>query len=253
MEDKYKPIYFFNDTDEKNKKLFGEKGTRLIEMTKQGVHVTSGFIVTSTMCLLFYDNQEKLLQFLMTEIRAAIGKLEKITKKIFGDSLNPLFVSVNSSPAVSIHGMIDNILNLGMNDLTVFGLIKQKYNQQTVWETYIKFIISFSTIVLGISMDTFKEIKEDKQEIYHNFSNRKQDKYFLLIKKMKSLIKEKYNIDFPDDPYKQLELAISAIFKSWMEKKAVEYRHQNGITKDIADGTAIIVCEMVFDNIGKDI
>lgn len=253
MEDKYKPIYFFNDTDEKNKKLFGEKGTRLIEMTKQGVHVTSGFIVTSTMCLLFYDNQEKLLQFLMTEIRAAIGKLEKITKKIFGDSLNPLFVSVNSSPAVSIHGMIDNILNLGMNDLTVLGLIKQKYNQQTVWETYIKFIISFSTIVLGISMDTFKEIKEDKQEINHNFSNRKQDKYLLLIKKMKSLIKEKYNIDFPDDPYKQLELAISAIFKSWMEKKAVEYRHQNGITKDIADGTAIIVCEMVFDNIGKDI
>lgn len=155
MEDKYKPIYFFNDTDEKNKKLFGEKGTRLIEMTKQGVHVTSGFIVTSTMCLLFYDNQEKLLQFLMTEIRAAIGKLEKITEKIFGDSLNPLFVSVNSSPAVSIHGMIDNILNLGMNDSTVLGLIKQKYNQQTVWETYIKFIISFSTIVLGISMDTF--------------------------------------------------------------------------------------------------
>lgn len=253
MEDKYKPIYFFNDTDEKNQKLFGEKGTRLIEMTKQGVHVTPGFIVTSTMCLLFYDNQEKLLQFLMTEIRAAIGKLEKITKKIFGDSLNPLFVSVNSSPAVSIHGMIDNILNLGMNDSTVLGLIKQKHNQQIVWESYIKFIISFSTIVLGISMDTFKEIKEDKQEIYHNFSNRKQDKYLLLIKKMKSLIKEKYNIDFPDDPYKQLELAISAIFKSWMGKKAVEYRHQNGITKDIADGTAIIVCEMVFDNIGKDI
>ena len=253
MEDKYKPIYFFNDTDEKNKKLFGEKGTRLIEMTKQGVHVTSGFIVTSTMCLLFYDNQEKLLQFLMTEIRAAIGKLEKITEKIFGDSLNPLFVSVNSSPAVSIHGMIDNILNLGMNDSTVLGLIKQNHKQQIVWGSYIKFIISFSTIVLGISMDTFKEIKEDKQEIYHNFSNRKQDKYLLLIKKMKSLIKEKYNIDFPDDPYKQLELAISAIFKSWMGKKAAEYRHQNGITKDIADGTAIIVCEMVFDNIGKDI
>lgn len=253
MEDKYKPIYFFNDTDEKNKKLFGEKGTRLIEMTKQGVHVTSGFIVTSTMCLLFYDNQEKLLQFLMTEIRAAIGKLEKITGKIFGDSLNPLFISVNSSPAVSIHGMIDNISNLGMNDSTVLGLIKQKYNQQTVWESYIKFIISFSTIVLGISMDTFKEIKEDKQEINHNFSNRKQDQYLLLINKMKSLIKEKYNIDFPDGPYKQLELTISAIFKSWRGKKAVEYRHQNGITKDIADGTAIIICEMIFDNKGKDI
>ena len=249
MEDKYKPIYFFNDTDEKNKKLFGEKGTRLIGMTKQGVHVIPGFIVTSTMCLLFYDNQEKLLQFLMTEIQAAIGKLEKITGKIFGDSQNPLFLSVNSSPAVSIHGMIDNILYLGMNDSTVLSLIKQKYDQQTIWESYVKFVISFSTIVLGISMDIFKEIKEDKQKINHNFSNRKQDQYHILIKKMKSLIKEKYNIDFPDDPYKQLELAISAIFKSWMGKKAVKYRRQYGITKEIADGTAIIVCEMVFDNI----
>ncbi len=252
MEDKYKPIYFFNDTDEKNKKLFGEKGTRLMEMTKQGVNVISGFIVTSTMCLLFYDNQEKLLQFLMTEIRAAIRKLEKITGKIFGDSKNPLFISVNSSPAVSIHGIIDNILNLGMNDLTVLGLIKQQYDQQTIWESYVRFVISFSNTVLGINIDTFKEIKEDKQKINHNFSNRKQDKYLILIKKMKSLIKEKYNIDFPDDPYKQLELAISAIFKSYMGKKAVEYRRQYRITKEIADGTAIIVCEMVFDTIGKD-
>ena len=252
MEDKYKPIYFFNDTDENNKKLFGEKGTRLIEMTKQGVHVTSGFIVTSTMCLLFYHNQEKLLQFLMAEIRAAIGKLEKITGKIYGDSLNPLFVSVNSSPPISIDGIIDNISNLGMNDSTVLGVIKQKNDQQTVWESYVKFVISFSTIVLGIGMDTFKEIKEDKQEINHNFSNRKQDQYLLLINKMKSLIKEQYNIDFPNDPYKQLELAISAIFKSWMRSRAVEYQRQYGITKEIADGTAIIVSEMVFDNIGKD-
>ena len=190
MEDKYKPIYFFNDTDQKNKKLFGEEGTRLIEMTKQGVHVKSGFILTSTMCLLFYDNQEKLLQFLMSEIRAAMGKLEKITGKIYGNSLNPLFVSVNSSPPVSIHGIIDSISNLGINDSTVLGLIKQKYNQQRVWESYVKFIISFSTIVLEIGMDTFKEIKEDKQEINHNFLNRKQDQYLILIKKMKSLIKK---------------------------------------------------------------
>ena len=116
-------------------------------MTKQGVHVKSGFIITSTMCLLFYDNQEKLLQFLMSEIRTAMGKLEKITGKIYEDSLNPLFVSVNSSPPVSIHGMIDSISNLGMNDSTVLGLIKQKYNQQTVWESYVKFIIIFNNCI----------------------------------------------------------------------------------------------------------
>ncbi len=252
MEDKYKPLYFFNDTDEKNKKLFGEKGTRLLEMTKQGSHVPTGFIVTSAMCLLFYDNQEKLLQFLMGEIQAAIRKLEKISGKIFGDSENPLFLSVDSSPVVPIHGIIDNILNLGINDSTVLGLIKQKYDQLAVLKSYLKFVNSFSTIVLGINVDIFKEIKEEQQKIHHNLLNGKQDQYLLLIKKMKSLIKEQYNIDFPNDPYRQLELAISAIFKSWMRNRAVEYRREYGITKEIADGTAIIVCEIVFDYIGKN-
>jgi pyruvate,orthophosphate dikinase len=252
LEDKYKPLYFFNDTDEKNKKLFGEKGTRLLEMTKQGSRVPTGFIVTSAMCLLFYDNQEKLLQFLMGEIQAAMRKLEKISGKIFGDSENPLLVSVDSSPPVPIHGIIDNILNLGMNDSTVLGLIKQKYDQHAVLESYLRFVNSFSTIVLGINVDIFKEIKEDQQKIHNKLLNRKQDQYFLLIQKTKSLIKEQYNIDFPNDPYKQLELAISAIFKSWMRNRAVEYRRQYRITKEIADGTAIIVSEMVFDNIVKD-
>lgn len=252
MEDKYKPIYFFNDTDENNKKLFGEKGTRLLEMTKQRADIPPGFIVTSAMCSLFYDNQEKLLQFLMGEIHAAIRKLEKITGKIFGDSKNPLFVSVDSSPSVPIYGIIDNILNVGMNDSTVLGLIKEKYDQHIVWESYVRFVISFSTIVLGMSVDIFKEIKEEQQKIHHNLLNGKQDQYIILINKMKSLIKEQYNIDFPNDPYRQLELAISAIFKSWMRNRAVEYRREYGITKEIADGTAIIVCEMVFDYIGKD-
>jgi pyruvate,orthophosphate dikinase len=247
LEDKYKPIYFFNDTDEKNKKLFGEKGTRLLEMTRQGSRVPTGFIVTSAMCLLFYDNQEKLLQFLMGEIQAAIRKLEQISGKIFGDSENPLFVSVDSSPPVPIHGIIENILNLGMNDSTVLGLIKQKYDQHVVLESYLRFVNSFSTIVLGINVDIL-----DQQKLHNKLLNGKQDQYLLLINKMKSLIKEQYNIDFPNDPYKQLELAISAIFKSWMRSRAVEYRRQYGITKEIADGTAIIVSEMVFDNIGKD-
>ena len=225
MEDKYKPLYFFNDTDEKNKKLFGEKGTRLLEMTKKGSHVPTGFIVTSAMCLLFSDNHEKLLQFLMGEIQAAIRKLEQVSGKIFGDSENPLFVSVDSSPPVPIHGIIENILNLGMNDSTVLGLIKKKYDQHAVLESYLRFVNSFSNIVLGINVDIFKEIKEDQQKLHNKLLNGKQqDQYLLLINKMKSLIKEQYNIDFPNDPYKQLELAISAIFKSWMRNRAVEYR-----------------------------
>lgn len=101
-------------------------------------------------------------------------------------------------------------------------------------------------------MWTFLEIKEDQQKIHHNLLNGKQEQNLLLINKMKSLIKEQNNIDFPNDPYKQLELAIAAIFKSWMRNRAVKYRRHYGITKEIADGTAIIVSELVFDEIGKD-
>jgi pyruvate, orthophosphate dikinase len=107
--------------------------------------------------------------------------------------------------------------------------------------------------VLGINVDIFKEIKEDQQKLHNKLLNGKQqDQYLLLINKMKLLIKEQYNIDFLNDPYRQLELAISAIFKSWMRNRAVEYRRQYRITKEIADGTAIIVSEIFYDNIGKD-
>jgi pyruvate, orthophosphate dikinase len=124
LEDKYKPIYFINDTGENNRKLFGEKGTQLLQMAKQGDPISPGFIITSVMCLLFFLIKEKLLQFLMVEIRAAIRKLERLIGKLFGDSINPLIVSVYSSPAVPVRGRIDSILYLRTNELTVLGLMK---------------------------------------------------------------------------------------------------------------------------------
>jgi pyruvate, orthophosphate dikinase len=125
LEDKYKPIYFINDTGENNRKLFGEKGTQLLQMAKQGDPISPGFIITSVMCLLFFfDNKEKLIQFLMVEIRAAIRKLERLIGNLFGDSINPLIVSVYSSPAVPVRGRIDGILYLRMNESTVLGLMK---------------------------------------------------------------------------------------------------------------------------------
>jgi pyruvate, orthophosphate dikinase len=169
LEDKYKPIYFFNYTDENNRKLFGEKGIQLLQMAKQGDPISPGFIITSAMCLLFFDNKEKLLQFLMVEIRAAIRKLERLTGNLFGDSINPSFVSVYSSPAVPVRGIINSILYLGMNESTVLGLKKQNNQKNTVWESYIRFIISFSTIVLGVNEKIFKEIKNQlkiNQHIY---------------------------------------------------------------------------------------
>jgi pyruvate, orthophosphate dikinase len=139
LEDKYKPIYFFNYTDENNRKLFGEKGIQLLQMAKQGDPISPGFIITSAMCLLFFDNKEKLLQFLMVEIRAAIRKLERLTGKLFGDSINPSFVSVYSSPAVPVRGIINSILYLGMNESTVLGLMKQnnqKYSMGIIYSIY---------------------------------------------------------------------------------------------------------------------
>jgi pyruvate, orthophosphate dikinase len=251
VEEKYKPIYFFNDTDEINRKLFGEKGAKLMEMNKQGVTLPPGFIVTSAMCLLFYDNQEKLLQFLMGEIHAAIQKLEKITGKTFGGSENPLFVSVDSSSYIPINSIIDNISNVGMNESTILGLIEKRYNQTEILESYLRFITLFSTAILGINVQVFKELKDDQQKIDHIRLKQNQEQYLSLIKKMKSLIKKHHNINFPDDPYKQLELAISAMYKSWIRNRERKHQSPYDITKDIADGIAIIVCEANFDNIRK--
>ena len=239
-----KPIYFFDEADGKNKMLLGGKGEGLAEMTKLGLPVPPGFIITTEICEKFYEAGKRLPDGLLDEVRKSIKRLEKLTGKKFGDASNPLLVSVRSGASVSMPGMMDTILNLGINDLTVEGLARQSGNETFAWDAYRRFIQMFGKIVLGIDDKKFDQILSGK-----DLSNPKV--LHAIAESFKSVC-EDTGKKFPADPYKQLALAIGAVFKSWMGKRAVEYRKQYNITPDRARGTAITIVAMVFGNMGND-
>jgi pyruvate,orthophosphate dikinase len=239
-----KPIYFFDETDGRNKMLLGGKGAGLAEMTGLGLPVPPGFIITTEICEKFYEAGRRLPDGLMDEVRRSIMRLEDLSGKKFGDPENPLLVSVRSGAPVSMPGMMDTILNLGLNDETVEGLATQSGDPRFAWDAYRRFIQMFGQIVLGIDDRKFDNILAGK-----DLSSAKVAKG--VAASFKSLC-EDTGKKFPADPYKQLELAIDAVFRSWTGKRAVEYRKQYNITPDMAGGTAVTVVEMVFGNMGAD-
>jgi pyruvate, orthophosphate dikinase len=238
-----KPIYFFDDADGKNKDLLGSKGAGLVEMRRLGLPVPPGFIITTEICAKFYEAGKRLPDGLMDEVRQSIRRLESLTDKKFGDVLNPLLVSVRSGAPVSMPGMMDTILNLGLNDAAVRGLAKQRNDPKFAWDVYRRFIHMFGKTVYNIEDKFFEEIsaardihtEEDLKEIALSF---------------KLLCEDRTGNKFPMDAYKQLELAIDAVFRSWMGRRAVEYRRQYNITPETANGTAVIIVAMVFGNMG---
>jgi pyruvate,orthophosphate dikinase len=240
-----KPIYFFDEADGGNKKLLGGKGAGLAEMTRLGLPVPPGFIITTEICEKFYEAGKRLPDGLMDEVRRSIRRLESLTGKGFGDCENPLLVSVRSGAPVSMPGMMDTILNLGLNDETVEGLAKQSGKPEFAWDTYWRFMQMVGKIILGIDARKFDGIVGAGKDL--------SDLEVLrtIVRSSKSLI-EKTGKKFPIDPYKQLELAIDAVFRSWMGKRAVEYRKQYNITPDMAGGTAVTIVAMVFGNMGSD-
>jgi pyruvate,orthophosphate dikinase len=240
-----KPIYFFDEADGGNKKLLGGKGAGLAEMTRLGLPVPPGFIITTEICEKFYEAGRRLPDGLMDEVRRSIRRLESLTGKGFGDCENPLLVSVRSGAPVSMPGMMDTILNLGLNDETVEGLAKQSGKPEFAWDTYWRFMQMVGKIILGIDARKFDGIVGAGKDL--------SDLEVLrtIVRSSKSLI-EKTGKKFPIDPYKQLELAIDAVFRSWMGKRAVEYRKQYNITPDMAGGTAVTIVAMVFGNMGSD-
>ena len=239
-----KPIYFFDETDGRNKMLLGGKGAGLAEMTKLGLPVPPGFIITTEICEKFYEAGRRLPDGLMDEVRGSIKHLESATGKIFGDNETPLLVSVRSGASVSMPGMMDTILNLGLNDETVEGLSKQSKDPRFAWDAYRRFIQMFGKIVLGIDDRKFDNILVGK-----DLSSAKVVKE--IAESFKSLC-DSTGKKFPTDPYKQLELAIDAVFRSWTGKRAVEYRKQYNISPEMAGGTAVTVVAMVFGNMGVD-
>ena len=239
-----KPIYFFDETDGVNKMLIGGKGAGLAEMTRLGLPVPPGFIITTEICEKFYEAGRRLPDGLMDEVRKSIRRLEGLTGKRFGDPENPLLVSVRSGAPVSMPGMMDTILNLGLNDETVEGLAKQSGKPVFAWDTYWRFMQMLGKIILGIDARKFDSIVTGK-----DLSDLEVLK--TIVTSSKSLCEESGK-KFPADPYKQLELAIDAVFRSWMGKRAVEYRKQYNITQDMAGGTAVTIVAMVFGNMGLD-
>ena len=246
-------IYTFENGDGKNKILLGGKGAGLCEMTQIGLNVPPGFVVTTEACLAYLESN-RLPDGLMDDIKGHMAALEKKTGKGFGSSRNPLLVSVRSGSAMSMPGMMDTILNLGLNDVSLQGLIKQTSNARFAYDAYRRFIQLFGKIALGIADEHF----DDKMAALKRKHRAKVD-LDLSAEHLKQLagefldiVKRQTGKPFPQDPYEQLEISVGAVFRSWMGKRAVDYRKQFKITKDMANGTAVSVCTMVFGNMGSD-
>lgn len=247
-------VYLFEEADGSNKKLFGGKGAGLAEMTQMGLPVPPGFIITTEGCIQYYANNKKLPKGLMEEVEKNIRIIEEKTGKSFGNPQNPLFFSVRSGAAISMPGMMDTILNLGLNDDTLEGLIQITSDGRFAYDAYRRFIQLFGKIALGVDEREFDQIldKEKKRLAATNDSELDADALKDICEQYLNLIKKRTGNTFPKDPMLQLKLAIEAVFKSWMGKRAVDYRREFNITSEMANGTAVNVCTMVFGNMGFD-
>jgi len=240
------------------KNLLGGKGANLAEMARIGIPVPAGFTITTEVCNEYYKNNQKMPDGLKEEVITALHKVEEIMGTKFGDPSNPLLVSVRSGARASMPGMMDTILNLGINEDVVKGLVAKTGNERFAWDSYRRFIQMYGDVVLGLKpeskdehdpfeviMDELKEKRKVKNDLELTVDDLKE-----LVARFKKIIKDKLNVTFPDDPYEQLWGAIGAVFRSWNNERAILYRKMNAI--DDSWGTAVNVQAMVFGNMGND-
>ena len=249
-----KSIYAFEEADSKNRMLLGGKGAGLSEMTRLKLPVPPGFTITTEVCNKYYDNGKKLPKDVMPLVMKNIAKMEKKTNKKWNSIKNPLLVSVRSGAAISMPGMMDTILNLGLNEKTVEGFAEQTKNPRFSWDSYRRFIQLFGKVVFGVNDEKFDHVLDSakiKQGVTDD-SKLNVESLKKIVAEYKKICEEQTKRKFPDTPNEQLRLSIEAVFKSWMGERAVVYREKNGITKDIANGTAVNVVTMVFGNMGDD-
>lgn len=244
-------IYSFKEGDRTMRDTLGGKGANLAEMTKIGIPVPQGFTITTEVCDLYFKN-DGYPEGYEGALEKYIKDLEEESGKKFGDIENPLLVSVRSGAAISMPGMMDTVLNLGLNDETIKGLIEKTGNERFCYDAYRRFIQMFGDVVLGIDHHHFEEkldaIKKEKG-IEKDIDLNKQD-LKRLVEEYKALVKEQTGEPFPDDPKKQLDMSIEAVFSSWHNQRAQTYRRLNKITG--LKGTAVNVQTMVFGNMGKN-
>ena len=251
---KLKSVYSFEEANSKNRMLLGGKGVGLSEMTRLKLSVPPGFTITTQVCNQYYENGRKLPKNVIPEVMRNITKIEKKTGKKWNSANNPLLVSVRSGAAISMPGMMDTILNLGLNDQTVLGLTKKTNNPRFTWDSYRRFIQLFGKVVFGVSDEKFDRVLDaaKKKQSVTNDSQLDVDSLKRVVTEYKKICENHTRRKFPSNPNEQLQLAVEAVFKSWMGERAIIYREKNNITRDIADGTAVNVVTMVFGNMGNN-
>lgn len=247
-----KYIYAFEEGKKEMKSLLGGKGANLAEMSNIGLPVPPGFTITTEACIRYLDMGEKLDDDLKEGIFDYMADLEKKNNKEFGDLEDPLLVSVRSGAVISMPGMMDTILNLGLNDKSVEGLAKKTSNPRFAYDSYRRLIQMFGGVVLGIpnyEFDNFLEKRKEKKG-YDNDTELTVNDLKDIIEDFKALIKKRKNIEFPQKPEEQLLMAVKAVFSSWNNSRAISYRNIHDIPHDL--GTAVNVQTMVFGNIGEN-
>ncbi len=247
-----KYVYLFSEGNAGMRNLLGGKGANLAEMTNLGLPVPQGFTVTTEACIRYYEDGQVIDQEIIDQIYEAMAKVEKIAGKKFGDLDNPFLVSVRSGARVSMPGMMDTILNLGLNDVAVQGLARLTNNERFAYDSYRRFIQMFSDVVMGIDKNEFEKILDDikeqngaTQDVELTAENLKE-----VVSRYKELYRQKMGDEFPQDPKAQLLEAVKAVFRSWNNPRAIVYRRMNDIPGDW--GTAVNVQAMVFGNMGDD-
>ena len=233
------------------RRLLGGKGANLAEMTRIGVPVPPGFTITTEACIAYQDNKS-FPEGMWDQSLEALKAVEEQTGKKFGNPENPLLVSCRSGAMMSMPGMMDTVLNLGLNDETAKGMVELTENERFVYDSYRRLIQMFGAVVLGIPDEAFEEVLDSFKEKRgtENDTDLNADDLKELTKKFKAVVKEEKGFDFPQDPIKQLELATKAVFESWNAKRAIDYRRRANIPDDL--GTAVNIVTMVFGNMGDN-
>ena len=247
-----KYVYFFGEGKREMKKLLGGKGADLSEMTNMGLPVPYGFTITTEVCNLFYDLGKRYPEGLEDQIEENLKKLEEKMGMGFGDEKNPLLVSVRSGAVFSMPGMMDTVLNLGLNDKTVAALIEKTKNERFGWDSYRRFVQMFGDVVMDVEHNKFEEAlqsKKDKKNVKFDTELTAED-LRELVEDYKKIIKEAKGRSFPQDPREQLKMSIGAVFGSWNNKRAISYRNLHDLPHNL--GTAVNVQAMVFGNMGQD-
>jgi len=251
-----KYFYFFGggkaDGEGTMKDLLGGKGAGLAEMSRSGVPVPPGFTVTTEVCKMYYTSGKRFPPKLTPGFKESVARLEKMIGKKLGDPNNPLLVSVRSGAKFSMPGMMDTILNLGMNDKAVQGLIKLSRDARWAYDCYRRFVQMFGTTAMGMEKSDFEDVLGAKKKELGVKTDPELPPEALqeLVGKFKALVKKHTGQEFPEDPFRQLEMARDAVFRSWMNDRAIYYRKQNEIPDNL--GTAVNVQCMVFGNMGDD-